>query len=158
MADALRRARIGVNSLGRRILSCDGHLEELQRACVISTQTDASKRDLQAQRVRRSCGSDEGGLRFQLGDGRPTLERSATGFLAMPSRQLHLGAFMRPASIHTGAWRYPGAWPDMNFNFAHIKQSIQALERAKFDAFFMADHMALLNMPIDALKGSHTSP
>jgi FMN-dependent oxidoreductase (nitrilotriacetate monooxygenase family) len=71
-------------------------------------------------------------------------------------RQLKLGAFMRPASIHTGAWRYPGAWPDMNFNFAHIKQAIQALERAKFDAFFMADHMAVLNMPIDALKRSHT--
>jgi len=64
---------------------------------------------------------------------------------------------MRPASIHTGAWRYPGAWPDMNFNFAHIKQSIQALERAKFDAFFMADHMAVLNMPMDALKRSHTA-
>jgi len=76
----------------------------------------------------------------------------------MPSRrQLHLGAFMRPASIHTGAWRYPGAWPDMNFNFAHIKKSIQKLERAKFDAFFMADHMAVLNMPIDALKRSHTA-
>jgi FMN-dependent oxidoreductase (nitrilotriacetate monooxygenase family) len=72
-------------------------------------------------------------------------------------RQLHLGAFMRPASIHTGAWRYPGAWPDMNFNFAHIKRSIQTLERAKFDAFFMADHMAVLNMPIDALKRSHTA-
>src|ERR1700739_952715 len=72
-------------------------------------------------------------------------------------RQLHLGAFMRPASIHTGAWRYPGAWPDMNFNFAHIKQSIQALERAKFDAFFMADHMAVNNMPRNALKRSHTS-
>ena len=43
-------------------------------------------------------------------------------------RQLHLGAFMRPASIHTGAWRYPGAWPDMNFNLPHLKQSIQALE------------------------------
>jgi alkanesulfonate monooxygenase len=64
---------------------------------------------------------------------------------------------MRPASIHTGAWRYPGAWPDMNFNYAHLKQSIQALERAKFDAFFMADHMAVLNMPMDALKRSHTS-
>src|ERR1700741_985752 len=73
------------------------------------------------------------------------------------ARQLRLGAFMRPASIHTGAWRYPGAWPDMNFNFAHLKQSIQALERAKFDAFFMADHMAVLNMPMDALKRSHTS-
>jgi alkanesulfonate monooxygenase len=75
----------------------------------------------------------------------------------MPSsRHLHLGAFMRPASIHTGAWRYPGAWPDMNFNFAHLKHSIQVLERAKFDAFFMADHMAVLNMPLDALKRSHT--
>ena len=72
-------------------------------------------------------------------------------------RQLRLGAFMRPASIHTGAWRYPGAWPDMNFNFAHMKESIQKLEQAKFDAFFMADHMAVLNMPIDALKRSHTS-
>src|ERR1700719_1989417 len=72
-------------------------------------------------------------------------------------RQLHLGAFMRPASIHTGAWRYPGAWPDMNFNFAHIKEAIQKLEAAKFDAFFMADHMAVLNMPMDALKRSHTS-
>src|SRR4029077_16911866 len=26
----------------------------------------------------------------------------------------------------------------------------------KFDAFFMADHMAVLNMPIEALKRSHT--
>ena len=72
------------------------------------------------------------------------------------ARQLRLGAFMRPASIHTGAWRYPGAWPDMNFNLAHLKRAIQTLERAKFDAFFMADHMAVLNMPIDALKRSHT--
>jgi alkanesulfonate monooxygenase len=75
----------------------------------------------------------------------------------MPTRQLHFNAFMRPAAIHTGAWRYPGAWPDMNFNFAHLKRSIQALERAKVDAFFMADHMAVLNMPMDALKRSHTS-
>ncbi|HZO48246.1 MAG TPA: LLM class flavin-dependent oxidoreductase [Xanthobacteraceae bacterium] len=73
------------------------------------------------------------------------------------ARQLHLGAFMRPASIHTGAWRYPGAWPDMNFNLAHMKRCIQTLERAKFDAFFMADHMAVLNMPLDALKRSHTA-
>jgi alkanesulfonate monooxygenase len=74
----------------------------------------------------------------------------------MATRQIKLNAFMRPASIHTGAWRYPGAWPDMNFNFAHIKHSIQRLEAAKFDAFFMADHMAVLNMPTDALKRSHT--
>src|SRR5580693_116084 len=72
------------------------------------------------------------------------------------SRQLHLGAFMRPTTIHTGAWRYPGAFPDSNFNLAHIKRFAQTLERAKFDAFFMADHLAVLNMPLDALKHSHT--
>ncbi len=72
------------------------------------------------------------------------------------SRQLKLGAFMRPASIHTGAWRYPGAFPDANFNFAHIKRFAQKLEDGKFDAFFMADHMAVLNMPMAALKRSHT--
>src|SRR5712672_530640 len=72
-------------------------------------------------------------------------------------RQLRLGAFMRPASIHTGAWRYPGAYPDANFNFAHLKRFAQRLEAAKFDAFFMADHMAVLNMPMDALKRSHTA-
>ena len=74
----------------------------------------------------------------------------------MAKRQLRLGAFMRPVSIHTGAWRYPGAWPDANFNFAHIKRLIQKLEAGKFDAFFMADHLAVLNMPINALKRSHT--
>jgi alkanesulfonate monooxygenase len=63
---------------------------------------------------------------------------------------------MRPASIHTGAWRYPGAYPDANFNLAHLKRFAQRLEAAKFDAFFMADHLAVLNMPLDALKRSHT--
>jgi FMN-dependent oxidoreductase (nitrilotriacetate monooxygenase family) len=72
-------------------------------------------------------------------------------------RHLKLGAFMRPASIHTGAWRYPGAYPDANFNFAALRQFAQTLERAKFDAFFMADHLAVLNMPIDSLKRSHTA-
>ena len=72
------------------------------------------------------------------------------------SRQLRLGAFMRPASIHTGAWRYPGALPDANFNFPAMKRFAQTLERGRFDAFFMADHLAVLNMPVEALKRSHT--
>jgi len=71
-------------------------------------------------------------------------------------RQLRLGAFMRPASIHTAAWRYPGAFADANFNFDHLKRFAQTLERGCFDAFFMADHLALLNMPIEALKRSAT--
>ena len=72
------------------------------------------------------------------------------------ARTLHLGAFMRPVSLHTGAWRYPGAVADANFNFEELRRSIQKLEAAKFDAFFMADHLAVLNMPVNALKRSHT--
>ncbi len=72
------------------------------------------------------------------------------------ARQLHLGAFMRPISIHTGAWRYPGAWPDANFSLPAYVQLIRKLEEGKFDAFFMADHMAVLNMPFEALRRSHT--
>jgi FMN-dependent oxidoreductase (nitrilotriacetate monooxygenase family) len=76
--------------------------------------------------------------------------------MSSQSRQLRLGAFMRPTTIHTGAWRYPGAYPDANFNFGHLKRFVQTLERGRFDAFFMADHLAVLNMPLDALKHSHT--
>ncbi|MET0412279.1 MAG: LLM class flavin-dependent oxidoreductase [Polyangiaceae bacterium] len=71
-------------------------------------------------------------------------------------RQLKLGAFMRPVSIHTGAWRYPGAYPDANFNLSHLKRFAQRLEQGRFDAFFMADHLAVLNMPVNALRRSHT--
>ncbi|MGV6872708.1 LLM class flavin-dependent oxidoreductase [Pseudochelatococcus sp. B33] len=71
-------------------------------------------------------------------------------------RQLKLGAFMRPVSIHTGAWRYPGAQKDANFNLPALTRYAQKLEAAKFDAFFMADHLAVLNMPFEALRRSHT--
>lgn len=71
-------------------------------------------------------------------------------------RQLHLGAFMRPVSIHTAAWRYPGAFADANFNFRHYQRFIETLERGCFDAFFMADHLAVMNMPMAALQRSAT--
>ena len=72
------------------------------------------------------------------------------------TKQLHLGAVMRPVAIHTAWWRYPGAWPDANFNRQHLVRFIQTLERARFDAFFMADHLAVLNMPVQALRRSAT--
>jgi FMN-dependent oxidoreductase (nitrilotriacetate monooxygenase family) len=75
----------------------------------------------------------------------------------MPAKkQLHFNAFMRPATIHTGGWRYPGGYPDANFNLNHIVRFIKKLEEGKFDTFFMADHLALLNMPIEALQRSAT--
>ena len=72
-------------------------------------------------------------------------------------KQLHLGAFMRPVGIHTAWWRYPGSFPDANFNLEHMVRFIQTLERGRFDAFFMADHLAVLNMPMAALKRSATA-
>ena len=72
------------------------------------------------------------------------------------TKQLHLGAFMRPVGIHTAWWRYPGAFPDANFNLRHITRFIQTLERGRFDAFFMADHLAVLNMSMAALRRSAT--
>ncbi|MEC7490206.1 MAG: LLM class flavin-dependent oxidoreductase [Pseudomonadota bacterium] len=71
-------------------------------------------------------------------------------------RQIRLNAFMRPTTIHTGSWRWPGAFADANFNFGHIKMFAQRLEQAKFDSFFMADHLAVLNMPPEALRRSTT--
>jgi FMN-dependent oxidoreductase (nitrilotriacetate monooxygenase family) len=71
-------------------------------------------------------------------------------------RQLRLGAFMRPVSIHTASWRYRGGTPDANFNLKALIQYAKTLERGKFDAFFMADHLAVLNMPMEALKRSAT--
>src|SRR6202161_4633022 len=72
------------------------------------------------------------------------------------AKQLHLGAVMRPIAIHTAWWRYPGAYPDANFSLKHLVRFIQTLEQARFDAFFMADHLAVLNMPVQALRRSAT--
>jgi FMN-dependent oxidoreductase (nitrilotriacetate monooxygenase family) len=72
------------------------------------------------------------------------------------ARQLRLGAFMRPVGIHTAWWRYPGAAPDANFNLDHLIRFAQKLEAGRFDAWFMADHLAVLNMPMAALKRSAT--
>ena len=72
------------------------------------------------------------------------------------TRQIKLNAFMRPTTIHTGSWRWPGAFADAIFNFQHIKFFAQRLEQAKFDSFFMADHLAVLNMPPEALRRSTT--
>ena len=60
----------------------------------------------------------------------------------MADRPLHLGAFMRPVGIHTGWWRYPGAYPDANFSFEHLKRFAQTLERLAYLASLNAQGRA----------------
>ena len=74
----------------------------------------------------------------------------------MATRQMRLGAFMRPVGIHTAWWRYPGAYADANFNLQHLIRFAKKLEAGRFDAWFMADHLSVLNMPMAALKRSAT--
>ncbi|KAG9246478.1 alkanesulfonate monooxygenase [Calycina marina] len=64
--------------------------------------------------------------------------------------------FWRPVSLHIGAWRYSGSYPDASFNLKRLTYFFQKLEGAKFDSFFMADHLAVLNLPVETLKRSHT--
>jgi FMN-dependent oxidoreductase (nitrilotriacetate monooxygenase family) len=65
---------------------------------------------------------------------------------------MRLGAFMRPVGIHAAWWRYPGSRPDSNVSFPLLKRYAQTLERGCFDFFFMADHLAVPNIPMQALK------
>ena len=53
---------------------------------------------------------------------------------------MRLGAFMRPVSIHTAAWRYPGGTPDANFNLAALTRYAQL--EAGYGHFFHGDYIA----------------
>jgi alkanesulfonate monooxygenase SsuD/methylene tetrahydromethanopterin reductase-like flavin-dependent oxidoreductase (luciferase family) len=63
---------------------------------------------------------------------------------------------MRPVRIHAGSWRHPGAFPGANFDVAPLARFARTLEQGCFDAFFMADHRAVPDMPPEAWKRSRT--
>src|SRR5260370_41635993 len=65
-------------------------------------------------------------------------------------RLLHLGAFMRPASIHTSAWRYPGECLHHNFHFRHLTNGSQALELVTGDVACMTSHHAVPLLPLSS--------
>lgn len=63
--------------------------------------------------------------------------------MSAPRRQIKLGAFVMATGHHVAGWRHPGAQPDAGQNIAHYRQIAQAAERAKFDALFLADGVAI---------------
>ena len=64
---------------------------------------------------------------------------------------------MRPVSIHTAWWRYPRRLAGRQFQLRPTSSSSpRPWSGGRFDAFFMADHLAVLNLPIEALKRSAT--
>lgn len=63
--------------------------------------------------------------------------------MSKQQKQLRLGAFLPGAGQHVAAWRHPQAQSNGALNFEHYKQIAQTAERGKFDAFFLADGLAL---------------
>lgn len=61
----------------------------------------------------------------------------------MSRRQIKLNAFIHPAGHHIAAWRHPEAQADAGVNFRHYVALAQTAERAKFDAIFLADTVAM---------------
>ncbi|MET0239277.1 MAG: LLM class flavin-dependent oxidoreductase [Sphingobium sp.] len=64
----------------------------------------------------------------------------------MPAKdgKLRLGAFIQGVGHHVAAWAHPSVNPADLFDLEHYVRIAQTAERAKFDAIFFADNVALL--------------
>ena len=92
-----------------------------------------------------------GASRWVAGDLRRRLASGGVSYGKFPA--VAAWRFHAPVSIHAGAWRYPGAFAGCQFQFrAFAVVSPRRWSGARFDAFFMADHLAVLNMPLEALQ------
>ncbi|KAL1907864.1 hypothetical protein Sste5344_006287 [Sporothrix stenoceras] len=77
--------------------------------------------------------------------------------MSEPTKTMHLTTMLRPITFHTGGWRYPGSEPNAGFDINLLKKYTRQLEAAKVDAVFLADDLAVPNVPMDALARSVTS-
>mgnify|MGYP000314773537 CR=1 FL=1 len=59
------------------------------------------------------------------------------------SRKIRLGAFLPGGGQHVAAWRHPDQPLDGATNFAFHKELAQTAERGLFDAYFLADGLAI---------------
>jgi FMN-dependent oxidoreductase (nitrilotriacetate monooxygenase family) len=59
------------------------------------------------------------------------------------TRQIKLGAFLPGGGQHVAAWRHPDQPVDGAVSFAFHKQLAQTAERGLFDAYFLADNLAI---------------
>ena len=67
-------------------------------------------------------------------------------------RQLKLCIIVAPTAAHVGGWRHPEAISDVEANFDDWRRWAQAAERARFDAIFLADTLALPDAPPEVLS------
>ena len=59
------------------------------------------------------------------------------------ARQIRLGAFLPGGGQHVAAWRHPDQPADGATSFEFHKRLAQTAERGLFDAYFLADGLAI---------------
>ncbi|MFD1810196.1 hypothetical protein ACFSHQ_25270 [Gemmobacter lanyuensis] len=59
------------------------------------------------------------------------------------TRKIRLGAFLPGGGQHVAAWRHPDSPADGATSFAFHVQLAQEAERGLFDAYFLADGLAV---------------
>lgn len=58
------------------------------------------------------------------------------------TRQLHLGYFLFGAGYHPAGWRLPESKANGSYDIDFIVETVQKIEQAKFDFFFLGDRLA----------------
>jgi len=71
--------------------------------------------------------------------------------MSIKKKQLRLGAFVQATGHHVAGWRHPRAQADAGQNIAHYRQIARTAERAKFDALFLADGVAIRSHDTETL-------
>jgi len=71
--------------------------------------------------------------------------------MSIKKKQLRLGAFVQATGHHVAGWRHARAQADAGQNIAHYRQIAQTAERAKFDALFLADGVAIRSHDAETL-------
>ncbi len=64
-------------------------------------------------------------------------------------RQMKLNAFIHATGHHVAAWRHPQSQADAGVNFRHYVELARTAERAKFDAMFLADSLAVRDQNVE---------
>jgi N-acetyl-S-(2-succino)cysteine monooxygenase len=72
--------------------------------------------------------------------------------MAADRRQLKLCIVVAPTCAHVGGWRHPEAVSDVEASFDDWRRWARAAERARLDAIFFADTLALPDAPPDILS------
>jgi FMN-dependent oxidoreductase (nitrilotriacetate monooxygenase family) len=82
----------------------------------------------------------------------PSGRNPKQGKMAADRRQLKLCMIVAPTAAHVGGWRHPAAISDVEATFEDWRNWAQAAERARFDAIFLADTLALPDSTPDVLS------